>query len=196
MKITKVLFLLLLFVNSSLAWQLDKKVAKSESAFWEAHYNIPKYSACAILALSLVEGTQSRIGKTSFESLDAGIISQVLKTGIKKAAGRTRPKYTDSPDEWREGGESFPSGHVSGMTALVTPYILEYQDDKPWIHLLWSLPAYQMAARVKVQEHWQSDVIAGALLGFASGYITHNYNFPILLYFAEDHAMVGLKYRF
>jgi len=196
LKLIKTLFILILLANYANAWELDQKVKKDDSAFWEAHYNVPKYSVYAILAVSLFEGTDSRLGRTSFKSLDAGLISQVITEGLKKASGRLRPRYTDSSNEWREGGDSFPSGHVSGMTALVTPYVLEYQDDQPWIHLLWALPAYQMGGRVKDQAHWQSDVLTAALVGFGSGYITHNYDFPILLYFSEGNTMIGFKNRF
>ncbi|MCK5293282.1 MAG: phosphatase PAP2 family protein, partial [Arcobacteraceae bacterium] len=79
---------------------------------------------------------------------------------------------------------------------MVTPYILEYKDDKPWVQVLWLLPIHQMIGRVKDQAHWQSDVIAGALVGYASGYWAHNRKTPMMLYFDDDKVVVGLKYKF
>ena len=91
---------------------------------------------------------------------------------------------------------SFFSGHVSGMTALVTPYILEYQEDYPWVSLLWAFPLHQMGGRIKAQAHWQSDVIVGALVGFASGYWAHKRESPLILYFDSDKVVMGLKHKF
>lgn len=93
-------------------------------------------------------------------------------------------------------GDSFVSGHVSGITAMVTPFVLEYKNDYPLIHLLWALPLHQMIGRTKVQAHWQTDVIAGALVGFASGYWAHKREYPLILYFDRDKIVVGIKYRF
>ncbi len=187
----------MLFIGSSLwGWELDHKVKKDESGFWGAHYYIPKASGVLVFGMALYEGTESRFGKTTWQSLDAGVMSQLVTELFKRSAGRNRPEDAQSPNEWREGGKSFFSGHVSGMTALVTPYILEYQDDYPWVNLLWALPLHQMGGRVKAQAHWQSDVIAGALAGFASGYWASHRESPLILYFDGDKVITGLKYKF
>lgn len=182
--------------NFVFGFELDKKVKKDDNGFWGAHYDIPKYSAIAVIGVAVTEGTETRFGKTSWQSLEAGITSQIFTEGIKEATGRKRPRQTDNPNDWDEDGKSFVSAHVSGMTALVTPYILEYSQDTMYVHALWLLPAYQMVGRVKAQAHWQSDVIGGALVGFGSGYISHKYDLPFLFYFDGDKKYVGLRYRF
>jgi len=192
----KILFMLFLLIGSLSAYQLDKKVTLDDKGFWGAHYNLPKYSIYAIFATTMYEGTESRLGMTSWKSLESGVISQLITEGSKNIAGRKRPRNADNPNQWREGGASFFSGHVSGMTALITPYILEYKDDYPIVHSLWLLTAYEMVGRVKAQAHWQSDVIVGALVGFATGYFVHNRKYPLSLYFDEDKVVVGLKHRF
>jgi len=197
MKFKLILTLLLLICSHNLsAWELDKKVKKDDSGFWGAHYNIPKYSTITVLGLALYEGSESRIGKTAWRSLDAGVMSQLATEGAKAAFGRNRPRDAQSPNEWQEGGKSFFSGHVSGMTALVTPFILEYQDDYPMMNLLWALPLHQMVGRVKAQAHWQSDVIVGALVGFASGYWAQHRESPLLLSFDQDKVVMGFKHSF
>lgn len=195
LKLTSIL-VLIIFSNNLNAWELDKKVKKDESGFWGAHYNIPKISTVTVLGLALYEGTESRLGQTAWKSLDAGIMSQLLAEGAKRGFGRTRPREAYSSDEWQEGGKSFFSGHVSGMTALVTPFILEYQDDYPLMNLLWALPLHQMGGRVKAQAHWQSDVIVGALVGFASGYWAQHRESPLILHFDQDKVVMGLKHAF
>ncbi len=191
------IFSIIILLSSSLwSWDLDHKVKRDESGFWGAHYYIPKASGVLVFGMALYEGTESRFGKTTWQSLDAGVMSQLVTEVFKRSAGRNRPEDAQSPNEWREGGKSFFSGHVSGMTALVTPYILEYQDDYPWVNLLWALPLHQMGGRVKAQAHWQSDVIAGALAGFASGYWASHRESPLILYFDGDKVITGLKYKF
>jgi len=192
----KIFISLVLIMHALWGWELDHKVHNDDSGFWGIHDEVAIASAIGIVGLALYEGTQSRLGKTTWQSLDAGVLSQLLATLAKESTGRKRPKDAQSPYEWGEGGKSFFSGHTAGMTALVTPYVLEYQKDTPWIHLLWLLPLHQMVGRVKAQEHWQSDVLAGAIAGFASGYYASKRDYPFLLYFDRDKIFTGLKYRF
>ena len=192
----KFIYLFLLTTLYLQSYEFDHKIQKDESGFWGEHYNMPKYSALAVLSIAAFEGSQSRLGETSYKSLEAGLLSQVVTEGLKKATDRTRPRNTDNPHDWGEGGESFPSGHVSGMTALVTPFILEYQKDYPIMHLLWALPLHQMGGRLKAQAHWQSDVIVGALVGFASGYYSHKRDYPLIVSLSKDNFFLGIKHAF
>ena len=196
MKKLSIIIIFLLHSNTLSAWELDRKIKKEESGFWGAHYYFPKASAVAVLGMALYEGTESRFGKTTWQSLDGGIMSQIVTEGAKRVTGRNRPRDAETSSEWGEGGASFFSGHVSGMTALVTPYILEYQDDYPMVNLLWALPLHQMGGRVKAQAHWQSDVIVGALVGFASGYWAWKRESPLILYFDSDKVIMGFKHAF
>jgi len=52
----------------------------------------------------------------------------------------------------------------------VTPIILDNREQHPWIWVLEALPLYDSIARMKSQDHWQTDVIAGWALGTAVGY--------------------------
>ena len=149
-----------------------------------------------IIGLSLYEGSESRLGNTAWKSLDATIISTVFTESFKSLSRRMRPRYTDNPDFWLEKGHSFPSQHVASMTAMVTPFILEYQDDYPLIHLLWALPVHQMLGRVKAQAHWQTDVLAGFLIGAISGKIAYDIDTPLLLNLTSDGIVIGWKHKF
>ena len=59
--------------------------------------------------------------------------------------------------------DSFPSGEVTLQASFVTPFIANYARDYPWVWALEALPAYDALARLKTQEHWQTDVIAGRI---------------------------------
>ena len=176
---------------------IDKRVSQpTNSSFWTSHEDIPAYTMVGIIGLSLYEGNESRIGKTAWKSIDALIVSTLFTETFKSLSRRMRPRYTDNPNFWLEKGHSFPSQHVASMTAMVTPFILEYQDDYPLIHLLWGLPAHQMLGRVKAQAHWQTDVIAGFLIGAISGKIAYNMDSSILLNVSSDGVVVGWKHKF
>jgi len=137
-------------------------------------------------------GTEDRLGRTFWKSAEGYFVGQATSEVIKRATGRLRPSETDDPGQWREGGHSFPSGHVTGVAAMVTPIILEYGAEKPVVWALAILPAYEMVARVKRRAHWQSDVIAGAALGVAIGYLEHRRG-PFILRAIPGGVFVGFQ---
>lgn len=193
----KKILLILMLSLSLCAQNFDYLVTKDNKGFWGAHYDVPRYSTYLVLALAAYKGNDDKLGKASWQAIDAGIISQIVTTAIKHTAGRERPRVSGNPNVWgTKNGRSFVSGHVSGMTALVTPYVLEYQNKSLWAHLLWTLPAYQMVGRVKAHAHWQSDVVGAALVGFASGYWAHKRDYPFTLYFVEDNLVLGFESKF
>jgi undecaprenyl-diphosphatase len=192
----KKVFLLILF--STFLLSFDKKVEESNSFLLTSHYPIPYYLGYAVIGTALYEGnSETRFGKTTWKAFDSLVLTNIATEGLKRTFSRVRPRNADSPDEWFESGnKSFPSGHVSATAGVVTPYILEYQDDYPLIHLLWLLPIQQMAGRVNAAAHWQSDVLAGAVLGTLIGWWSWSRETPFLLYFSEDGIYTGIKYRF
>jgi membrane-associated phospholipid phosphatase len=91
---------------------------------------------------------------------------------IKFAVGRERPYKTSNPLKFEPLGRdsSFPSGHTTVAFAAATTLAEQYP------HWYISIPAYGIAAatgfsRVAANQHWVSDVVAGAFLGSA---IAHN----------------------
>jgi len=194
----KIATLLLIFLSTHLCAfnMIDYKVTKDESPFWKAHYDIPAYSAVLVLGIAGYEGSQTRLGKTAWKSIDAAVMATTITSGLKYLTRRVRPYYTDNPNFWDEKGRSFPSQHVAGMTALVTPFILEYQEDHPLVHLLWALPVHQMVGRVKSHAHWQTDVLAGFAVGAISGLVAHHNETPFILDLTPQSLSIGLKYKF
>ena len=54
---------------------------------------------------------------------------------------------------------------------------------------------FRSIARMKVQGHWQTDVLAGFALGTGVGYYAHRRDSPLLLEALPHGFMVGLKQR-
>lgn len=101
------------------------------------------------------------------------VLADASAQALKAATGRPRPIELDDPNQWfRRGGSyrSFPSGEVTHISAIVTPFIAEYGHDHPAVWGLAALPLYVGEARLKNQAHWQTDVLAGAALGAGIGY--------------------------
>lgn len=106
-----------------------------------------------------------------------GLIATALASGIitptlKSVLGRARPNQTTDPLVFRpfRGGDdlAFPSGHAT--QAFVVASVISAHSDQLWV----SATAYTLAglvgfARVYHNEHWTSDVVAGALIGTLVG---------------------------
>jgi len=150
------------------------------------------------LGIAAWEGGDSRLGQTAWKSLDATLSGVVAVTLAKKTFTRTRPRDGDDPDLWFQGSgnDSFPSGAVTTVTAVITPYLMQYHRDTPAVWTLAILPVYTGVARMKAQAHWQTDVLAGVTLGGALGYYAHSRDGSFMLQVLPGGVMVGLKKRF
>jgi len=92
---------------------------------------------------------------------------------VRFLAGRIRPYYEKG--EWAFTGfqssneyQSFPSGHTSVAFAIST--VLAERIDSFWARLgFYSMATLTAAARVVNNQHFFSDVVWGALLGFGTG---------------------------
>jgi hypothetical protein len=118
----------------------------------------------------------------------AGVVVYVLKT----IAGRERPYYDNHQGNFHffnklDAGSayhSFPSGHTITAFSMATVIAKTYSDKK-WV----GATAYGLAtmvglSRIGLNKHWSSDVLTGAILGYAIGNMTfkihhHQWHFTI-----------------
>ncbi|MDP2236652.1 MAG: phosphatase PAP2 family protein [Bacteroidales bacterium] len=93
---------------------------------------------------------------------------------LKHLTHRVRPDMELAPNQWygpfrRFDADAFPSGHAMRAFVVATTLAGMY-DDKPWLgagfYALASLTAY---GRLVSGDHWPSDVLAGAALGYFIG---------------------------
>jgi membrane-associated phospholipid phosphatase len=102
--------------------------------------------------------------------LEAGVLSGTTAVVLGLAAGRERPDATTSPNQWRQGGDSFPSLHVSTAFAIGTVFAESGNDEYRWIRRIIGYGVAGATGYVRINEnvHWLSDTVAGAALGIAT----------------------------
>ncbi|HEX7342563.1 MAG TPA: phosphatase PAP2 family protein [Rhodanobacteraceae bacterium] len=179
---------------------IDHRVHYDNHGLWNRNVQLGvEYGTLAtVLGGSLLLGDHSRLGDTFWRSLDAVTVSAVAAQVLKRTFQRERPSQTGDPDKFFKGFQyqSFPSGEVTAISAAVTPFIVRYGHDHPAVYALAALPLYDAFARVKVHGHWQSDVIAGALLGTAIGIWTARRQHSLLVGWLPGGFSIGYVHRF
>jgi membrane-associated phospholipid phosphatase len=179
--------------------RIDHRWDQEAHGIWNrTNQNILQYGALVLDAgFALWEGGESRLGKTAWQSIDSVVAAGAVTGVMKPVFGRVRPAETDNPNQWfKRGHYSFPSGEVAEVSAIVTPYILEYAHDHPAVYALEIIPAYDMLARMTSQGHWQTDVLAGFAIGTAAGYLAHKRDSPFLLGILPGGVGIGFKKQF
>jgi undecaprenyl-diphosphatase len=179
---------------------IDHRVAYDNSGIWNRNVQKDVEYATALMVIggALWEGGDDRLGKTFWQSLDSTVFSVGTAQVMKWTFSRERPDQTANPNAFFKGAgnQSFPSGEVAEIAGAVTPFVLEYGPEHPAVYGLEGLVLYDMIARVKVQGHWQSDVLVGAGIGTAFGFYAHGRETPLILSWMPHGIFVGIKKKF
>ena len=168
---------LLLMCGALASWHaragIDHEWALDERGIWSRSYQVDLENGVIVaeIAGALWFGNDTELGHTFWQTIDASIISGAAATILKRTTGRGRPDQGNDPNRWFRGSccESFPSGEVTLQASFVTPFIVNYARENPWVWGLEVLPLYDAVARLKSRAHWQTDVIAGWMLGSGVG---------------------------
>jgi len=177
---------------------IDHQVSKNTGGIYQLQDAMPLTLALLTAGCALWEGTENRLGKTCWVGGESGAASLVVSEGLQLLTRRESPATTNDPNHWFKGSKgSFPSNHVSLTTGVITPFILQYVHGEPWIAALAILSVYEMVARVKAQEHWQTDLIAGAAaLGLSIGAYDYHRNSPFIFSVLPGGTFVGFQKSF
>lgn len=159
---------------------LDKRghdfARKRRNAGWMRHGvrlgDALPVAAVGLSALFAFDDSRPALSDAGIAALEASGLALLATEGAKRLVGRARPAanlgHTEfDPGSSQDRNHSFPSRHVTVMWAAVTPYAEAF--DAPW---LYGVAALTNAARVGSREHWLSDTVGGALLGYALGRVT------------------------
>lgn len=178
---------------------IDSRLNLNEQGIWKRSNQraLEGIVVGTAIAGALWEGSESRLGKTFWQSTDSILLGQAGYLVLNNTFRRERPSQTDDPGRWfKSGGHSFPSGEVTAISSAITPFVLEYGPDHPQVYALELLPLYDSLARMKSQAHWQTDVLAGWALGTATGYYAHSRNQPWTVMVLPHGLTVGWHKRF
>ena len=179
---------------------IDHRLGYDDRGVWKRRnqFLVQDATALVVVASALWEGDQTRLGHTSWQSIDSIALGTASAAVLKVAFGRARPAQSDNPNDWFQGRghNSFPSGEVTAITSAITPFVLEYGSEYPVVYALELLPAYVAVARVKVQAHWQSDVLAAFALGTAVGYYAHSRTSSLSVGLLPGGITIGWRTRF
>jgi hypothetical protein len=179
---------------------IDHEFDLDQHGIWSRKYQVAlEYGVLATeVGGSLWLGNDDEFGHTLWQTVDATLVSSLAAEALKISFSRARPDQGNNPNRWFKGRccDSFPSGEVTVQASFVTPFIANYADTYPWLWSLELLPAYDAMARLKSQEHWQTDVIAGWLLGSAAGYWATKRNVPLSVQILPHGISVGFHKRF
>lgn len=128
--------------------------------------------------------------------LHAVVITQVLK----RIFHRQRPFVENGVDQWFVDGKgkayrSFPSGHTSTAWSVATVIAGMYRDRPAVPVICYSLAALVGISRMTENKHWASDVLVGAVLGYAVGRFVlrkHNNRVDIMPMLSSDKMGISV----
>jgi membrane-associated phospholipid phosphatase len=107
---------------------------------------------------------------------EATALSATTGLVFKYISGRERPSATSDPDQWRAGGDAFPSLHATAAFAIGTVFAESGNDDYRWVRRAvgYGIGVATSYQRLKHNQHWLSDTVAGAALGISSAHFAMN----------------------
>lgn len=114
--------------------------------------------------------------------LSAVIAGGLVTSKLKQAFGRDRPYLGGDPHRFDAfGGQAqqqraFPSGHSTEAFAVASVIAAHYADQPAVVWSAYGLAAATGLSRIKKDQHWASDVLAGSLIGYGIGRAVVRFN--------------------
>ncbi|HNA61154.1 MAG TPA: phosphatase PAP2 family protein [Elusimicrobiota bacterium] len=119
-------------------------------------------------------GRNERLERVGRSGAGALLLSGTAVIGLKTLFGRSRPYVDHDADTFHvfhgaaAKNASFPSGHTTTVFTLAAVVADEY-DSRLVDSLAYGLATAVAVGRLYQDQHWASDVVAGAALGIATG---------------------------
>lgn len=156
---------------------IDKTFTNSQSNTISQYSDIYGEELFIVPSIALTYGIgaiakDTRLKNMSLATLQSFIFAELASAGIKVLTCRERPDANSQswlgPFATFES-TSFVSGHATRAFALATT-VAGFYPEKKWIGIVsYSLATMTSLGRVISKEHWTSDVIVGAALGYFIG---------------------------
>lgn len=160
-------------INSNRNENLDKGFQFISNSVSPISISTPMF----IYTAGLIHKNKSLKDKAIFMG-EATVVAAITSTALKHTLNRARPfeTYANRIDKASDAGSpSFPSGHTSSAFSTATSLSIAFPK---WYVII---PAYTWASsvaysRMHLGVHYPSDVLAGAIVGAGTAYLTHYIN--------------------
>lgn len=131
-------------------------------------------------AAGLATGSDKSV-QVAEDLLSASMISATINQTFKVAVNRYRPRDDQGTVNLQgytglNNNSSFPSGHTTEAFTLASVIASSYEDD-PWVgYTVYSIAGMVGIARMYLDAHWASDVVASTFIGTWVGksVVSHN----------------------
>ena len=113
----------------------------------------------------------ANLASMGLDGIEASLFSAaIIAPVLKKITGRERPNAGEGPSDFGffSTDQSFPSGEVT-MAFTNAAVIAQHTDSVVVRGIAWGLAGLVGWERMRLDAHWGSDVVAGALIGTAVG---------------------------
>ena len=140
---------------------------------------------------------------TALVSFEAQLFADSIAGMTKFAVGRNRPdegQGSDSFKPFHEFDRSFPSSHAARTFAVAAVFADRYEQPIPF--LAYTAATLISLERIYVNEHFASDVFAGAVLGFSLGKVLswrhkdENRRWTVLPFAPNGRGGLGLTFTY
>jgi membrane-associated phospholipid phosphatase len=148
-----------------------------------------------------------RAKAVAVDALYATVIANGLVTSkLKRAFGRDRPYLGGDAHAFDAFGgreqdqRAFPSGHTTEAFAVAGVIATHYADSPAVVWTAYGLAALNGVSRMKKDQHWASDVLAGAMIGGGIGRMVARHNqrereAELALAYGEDGPLLVYQRR-
>lgn len=143
----------------------------------------------------------NKLLRTALVSLESQLFAEAFAGVTKFAVGRERPnegRGTSSFNPFHEFDRSFPSSHAARAFVVASVFADRYEQPIPLI--AYGTAAFISVSRVYLNEHFATDVVAGAVLGFVIGKVLswrhkdENRRWTVLPYVPDARGGLGMTF--
>jgi membrane-associated phospholipid phosphatase len=165
--------------------------SKHHFALRVSKVNETTLTVAGILAYGIGRATGNRtVTDVALHTTEAVVLASLASQVIRGPLGRARPYVTKDTDQYRfklgKGFSdfdyrAFPSIHTSSGMAVATVLTMEIHRRNPGATpfaapVLFAAGLLPGLVRIQLDQHWASDVFAGAFMGVLSGYKVVSYS--------------------
>jgi hypothetical protein len=128
----------------------------------------------AVTALGGYIAKDEKTIDTSLLCLKSSLISLAVTQTLKLASQRQRPFKEEGKKFWQDSGisfskNSFPSGHSTLVWSLAPVLAEQFKKTRLVPPTVYTIAVLTSLSRLNSDQHWTSDVFAGAVIGYVTG---------------------------